>query len=361
MIHHCISTLSAGGGMQTYVKSLLQHHPPNVSDRVLFSIEDVDQSQFDLLHVHDQEQLWAVRGECPVVFTLHNHSTYCPSGTKYLEMSHKCCNRQMSSIGCIWGHLVDGCGSRRPQKIVENLQNSYQELSLIQQLKIPVIAISQYSRQQLIQHGLPPEQVTLLRHGIEIPQSASSPLTLEIHQAQRILFVGRIVPHKGLDWLIKALAQLEPSIQLDIAGEGWDQSRIIQLAKQLGVSDRITWHGWCNSEKLDQLYQQCFAVTFPSVWPEPAGLVTLEAYARHRPVIASHLGGIPEYVRPGETGILVKANDSKQLAIAINELATNYPKSRNMGEQGHEWFLKEFTIENHISQLQYIYEKVVDK
>jgi glycosyltransferase involved in cell wall biosynthesis len=59
---------------------------------------------------------------------------------------------------------------------------------------------------------------------------------------------------------------------------------------------------------------------------EPAGLITLEAYARYRPVIASAVGGIPEHLRDGETGILVPINDIKQLAAAITELSTSYEK-----------------------------------
>jgi len=66
-----------------------------------------------------------------------------------------------------------------------------------------------------------------------------------------------------------------------------------KLVNQLGLNNRVTWHGWCNSERMDVLYQQCFAIIFPSVWPEPAGLITLEAYARYRPVIASKLVEFP--------------------------------------------------------------------
>lgn len=359
MIHHCISTLKPNGGVQTYIKSLLTHRSPNVSEEVIFSLKDVDQHQFDLLHIHDQEQLWAFQGKCPAIFTLHNHSTYCPSGTKYLTTGHLCCDRKLSVLGCTWGHLVDGCGTRKPQKVLQNLQNSYRDLSILNRFKIPVVAISKYSQQQLIRHGLPSEQIITLHHGVEIPQTSSSPLTLEIHQDKRILFVGRIVPYKGLDWLVKTLSQLEPHFRLDVAGDGWDQPRIEQLAKQLRVSDRITWHGWCNNEKLDHLYQNCFTVVFPSLWPEPAGLVTLEAYARYRPVIASKLGGLSEYVQSGETGLLVETNDNKQLATAITTLAADYPKSKRMGEQGHQWFLEKFTMSEHIKHLEDIYEKAI--
>jgi glycosyltransferase involved in cell wall biosynthesis len=110
---------------------------------------------------------------------------------------------------------------------------------------------------------------------------------------------------------------------------------------------------------MDALYQQCYAMVFPSLWHEPAGLVTLEAYARHRPVIASSLGGIPEYVLDGKTGILIPANDVKNLAGAINVLAEDYQKARSFGEEGYTLLLERFTMKNHVKDLQIIYEKTM--
>jgi glycosyltransferase involved in cell wall biosynthesis len=134
-----------------------------------------------------------------------------------------------------------------------------------------------------------------------------------------------------------------------------------QLAHKLGINNRITWHGWCDSDKLNQLYEQCFAVIFPSIWPEPAGLVTLEAYTHYRPVIASAVGGIPEYLQDGETGILVPANDIKMLAEAITDLSCDYHKCRRMGEQGYALFMQEFTMDTHVKHLQKIYENTISE
>jgi glycosyltransferase involved in cell wall biosynthesis len=361
MIHHCSTVnIKGGGGIETYLSSLLQCKLPDVSDRILTSIKDLDQSQFKLLHLHGSELLGEVRGECPILYTLHNHNPYCPSGNKYLATSGASCDREMSYLGCTWGHLVDGCGSRRPQNIVKNLQRSHWELETLKKLKIPVIANSDYVREQLIKHGLPPEQTVTLRCGTTIPKGITKPLTLENHKNQRILFAGRITPNKGLDWLLKALTFTNKRIQLDVAGEGWDRPRMEKLAQQLWVSDQVTWHGWCAPEKLDSLYEQCFAVIFPSLWHEPAGLVTLEAYAHYRPIIASAVGGIPEHVCSGETGILVRANDIKQLSISISELAQNYLKTRSMGEKGNALFLKDFTIDFHIQRLRKIYAQCID-
>ncbi len=358
-IHYSLCGLGCGGGVDTYVKSLLQAQPPNVSPQVITSLKNIDQSQFKLLHVQEQQLVWDITGECPVVYTLHNHSPYCPSGSKYLAVSGIGCDRPMSTLGCTWGHLVDRCGSRRPENIIQNFQRSYRELETLKKLRIPVIANSDYVRGQLIRHGLPPEQTVTLHCAIPSPKTSNEPLTLETHQNSRLLFAGRIVPEKGLEWLLKALTQVDRRVHLDVAGEGWDQPRMERLAKKLGVSDRVTWHGWCEREKMDALYRQCYAMVFPSLWHEPAGLVTLEAYARHRPVIASSLGGIPEYVLDGKTGILIPANDIKNLAGAINELAEDYQKARSFGEEGYTLLLERFTMENHVKDLQIIYEKTM--
>jgi glycosyltransferase involved in cell wall biosynthesis len=360
LIHHCYSrTISAGGGVKTYVDSLLDCGLSGVSNRLITSLKDVNQKQLKLLHFHDADMLTEFRGECPAVYTLHNHKPYCPSGTKYLKANQSCCDREMSYLACTWGHLVDGCGSRRPQNIFQDLQESRWQLDALKKLRVSVIANSDYVRRHLVRNGLPPEQTLTLRNGIAVPRADAQPLTRDIHQQQRILFVGRIVPEKGLSWLLKALQLSDPQIQLDIAGEGWAQPQMQKLAKQLGLSNRVTWHGWCNRDQLEALYHQCFSVIFPSIWPEPAGLVTLEAYAHCRPVIASAVGGIPEHVRHGETGILVSANDVRKLVAAITELSSSYQKSRQIGEQGYAWFLEEFTLEVHVARLQKIYEKTV--
>jgi glycosyltransferase involved in cell wall biosynthesis len=360
MIHHCsVVDIRAGGGIETYLSSLLQFPFSDMSNCVLTSLKDLDQSQFKLLHIHGQQLFEELRGECPTIYTLHNHSTYCPSGTKYLATSEAPCDRNMSYLRCTWGHLVDSCGSKRPQNIISNLRDSRHEFDTLKRLKIPIIANSDYVRRQLIENGFPSEQVLTLRCGVAFPQADAQPLIQEIHQNQRILFVGRIVPEKGLSWLLKALKLTDPQIQLDIAGEGRARPQMQKLAKQLGLSDRVTWHGWCNGEKLEALYSQCFSVIFPSIWPEPAGLITLEAHARYRPVIASSVGGIPEYMRHGETGILVAANDAQELSEAITELSSSYRKSRIMGERGHAWVLEEFTIDLHVERLRKLYEKTI--
>ncbi|MEH2300451.1 glycosyltransferase family 4 protein [Nostoc sp.] len=360
LIYQCSNfEVGGGGGVETYLASLFEHRPPDISDRVIKSLNNVDQSQFKLLHIHSPDLLLQLTGECPTIFSVHNHSFYCPSGTKYLAGQRTVCDRNFSYLGCTWGKLVDKCGSRRPLRTVRELQKTQSFLDVLKNRKITFIANSEYVQEELIKNGVPPEQTVTLHCGISVPKTATTPLSLEVHQNHRILFVGRIVSDKGLEWLLKTLIHTDPQIKLDIAGEGWERPQLEKLANTLRLSNRITWHGWCDPDKINKLYQQCFAVIFPSVWPEPAGLVTLEAYANYRPVIGSAVGGIPEHLRDGKTGILVPGNNIQKLADAIHELYTDYQKSRHMGEQGHALLMKEFTIDAHIKNLRKIYAKTI--
>jgi glycosyltransferase involved in cell wall biosynthesis len=362
MVHHCANYLAtSGGGVKSYVDGLLVELPEMFAHEIIPSLKNLDQSQYKLLHLHEGEMVLELKDQCPAIYTVHNHHPYCPSGSKYFPQYGSSCDRKMSLLGCTWGHLVDGCGSRRPQKIISNLDRSYSALNALKRLGITVIANSDYVRSQLIRNGLPASQVVTLRCGIAAPQSNHLPLDQSVHNQQRIFFAGRIVPEKGLDWLLRTMPLLDARIHLDIAGEGWARQQVRQLAEELNISDRITWHGWCQKEKLEDLYRQSFAVIFPSVWPEPAGLVTLEAYARFRPVIATNVGGIPEHIQDGKTGILVEPNNTQQLAVAITDLSNNFDKARAIGVAGHELFHSEFTLATHAQRLTKIYNSAIAK
>jgi glycosyltransferase involved in cell wall biosynthesis len=359
-IKHCFDFSDTSfGGIESYLRGIVSLLADQREQEVINRLDNLLPD--DLLHIHAPTFLQQFNHQCPAVHTVHNHDLYCPSGTKYLYGQARVCDRKMSVIGCTWGHLIDGCGSRRPKKIISNFKRAYSALDVLKKLKITVIANSDYVRSQLIANGLPESQVITLRCGIAATSSKHEPLDQDIHAQKRILFVGRIVPEKGLDWLLRTMPLLDQRIHLDIAGEGWAMPQVRKLAEDLNIDDRLTWHGWCQKEKLEELYRQSFAVIFPSVWPEPAGLVTLEAYARFRPVIASNVGGIPEHVQDGKTGILVEPNNSQDLAAAVTDLANNFGKSREIGIAGNNLFHSEFTLTIHAQRLQEIYDLAIAK
>lgn len=139
----------------------------------------------------------------------------------------------------------------------------------------------------------------------------------------RLLCVGRIDPRKGIDTAIEALALLPDAATLTVVGEG-DAAHLAELAdlaRGLGVSERVSFAGARPREALPAVYSDCDAFLFPVRWDEPWGLVPLEAMARRRPVLATGSGGSGEYLQDEQNCLLFPRDDAGALAAAVRRLA----------------------------------------
>lgn len=135
-----------------------------------------------------------------------------------------------------------------------------------------------------------------------------------------LLFVGRLVPRKGVDVALEALAHLQDwgvDASLKICGDGPDRGTLEARAQRLGVETTVEFKGWTSPEKLADYYRQSVATLVPSR-KEPFGIVALESIASRCPVVASSVGGLLEAV--GDCGILVEPEDPQALAAAIKKI-----------------------------------------
>lgn len=138
----------------------------------------------------------------------------------------------------------------------------------------------------------------------------------------QLLYCGRLDPRKGVGTAIAALDQL-PGARLAIDGNGppAERDRLRAVAERHGVADRVTWHVSA-PDRVPEAYAAADAVLFPVNWPEPWGLVPLEAMAIGRPVVVSAAaGGTGEYARDGDNALVVAPEDPGALAAAVNRLA----------------------------------------
>jgi glycosyltransferase involved in cell wall biosynthesis len=120
------------------------------------------------------------------------------------------------------------------------------------------------------------------------------PRTGSGHAARRrVVFAGRIVAPKGVDVLIRAARTVDA--EFVICGDGWRLDAMRKLAQRLGVLERVRFKGWLGADELAQELADASVVAIPSVWPEPFGLVGIEALAAGRPVVASSTGGITDW------------------------------------------------------------------
>jgi len=149
----------------------------------------------------------------------------------------------------------------------------------------------------------------------------------------RLLFVGRLNAQKGLELLLRALALLPERVSLDVVGEGEERERLVRLAADLALGERVRWHGAQPHPRLPDFYTRSSALVMPSVG-EGLGLVAAEAALTGLPVVAFDSGGVRDLVVHGRTGLLVSSVSTEALAAAIGALLERDDQGASLGVAG---------------------------
>ncbi|MFN7917530.1 MAG: glycosyltransferase [Vicinamibacterales bacterium] len=170
-----------------------------------------------------------------------------------------------------------------------------------------------------------------------------------------VLFVGRLVPYKGVDVLIRALAQV--NARAVIVGDGPLRVELEALAHTCGVANRVRFAGNASSEELAALYNACDLFVLPSVTrAEAFGMVQIEAMSCRKPVICTDLpSGVPWVNQHGETGLVVPPGQVDPLATAIRTLLDNPGLRARMGEAGRARVESQFSIARLVEQTTSLY------
>ena len=145
-----------------------------------------------------------------------------------------------------------------------------------------------------------------------------------------------------------------PDVVLDVAGRGPLEPALKVYARELGLEDAVRFLGFVSP--VQSAVENAAIVVVPSLG-EGFGMVALEAMERARPVVASAVGGLPEIVADGETGLVVPSADAEALAEAIVALAGNLPRAAEMGRAARERALAEFTPERCVERVEALYAR----
>ena len=214
------------------------------------------------------------------------------------------------------------------------------------------IAISQGLAHYLAEtEGFDEERFVVVHYGISARDGASPYSGTE----PRLLCVGRLIPIKGHLVLLRALARARlrvPGLMLDIAGRGPLEPSLKAFARELGIEDAVRFLGFV--APVERAIEDAAIIVVPSLG-EGFGMVALEAMERARPVIASAVGGLPEIVADGETGVVVPPADADALAEAMVVLAGDLERSAAMGLTGRKRALAEFTPERSAERIEELY------
>jgi len=161
-----------------------------------------------------------------------------------------------------------------------------------------------------------------------------------------------LIRGKGVDLLLHALARVREPWDLVLAGDGNARDRLQRLSSRLGLSDRVRFPGFLASGDLPALYRQARIVAVPSRWPEPFGMVGLEAMHRGRPVAAFSVGGTPDWCLDGETGLLAPDRDVDGLAQRIGRLLRDDGLAVRLGARARQVARDRFPFDGYVDRLE---------
>ncbi len=309
----------------------------------------------DVAHIHANNNLPLADAVCalmPTVKTIHGLDL-CPSGTKFHFATGQICTHATGAM-CLPRQVYLRCTlSKRPAVIWRQQQRTVSANAQLRRYR-HVITASQYIRQLAIENGMAAERLSVIPYYTHIPADVPHA------HGRSVLFVGRLTPEKGLDLLLEALTRVPEPWHLDVVGDGIGAARERARVAEMRLSDRVTFHGWLRDEALAGAYRKAAMVVVPSRWPEPFGIVGIEAMAFARPVVAFAVGGIPEWLTDDEGGYLVEPLAVDQLAERISSIFAGPAGADRVAQRGRARVEREFSESHHLSQLLPLYERVRD-
>jgi glycosyltransferase involved in cell wall biosynthesis len=251
------------------------------------------------------------------VFYAHDFNGACATGTRrHTIPTLGLCERSFGPA-CLAVNYLRGCGARRPDRLLRSYR-AHQDRSRVLQRYGAVAVASRHVRDVYARQGLSAERLRLL------PFPTLEWLPAETPPARRpmggkILFAGRVTALKGLEHAVRAVAfagrRLSRALTLTVAGEGPELARGLSLATELGVNVQAL--GWVDGERKRRLFAESDLLLVPSLWPEPFGVVGIEAGALGVPAVAYDVGGISDWLLPSESGELARAFEFESLGEAL--------------------------------------------
>ena len=203
------------------------------------------------------------------------------------------------------------------------------------------------------------DRASVVLNGLALPPQQPNPPPAG---EPTVFAAGGLVEEKGFDVLIDAMPALReavPGTRLILAGEGLEQEALAARVRVAGLEDAVELTGWVAPE---QIYTQMAAadvVAVPSRWREPFCLVALQAAIMGRAAVATRVGGLPEVVLDGETGVLVERDDPAALAQALAGLLRDRERAARLGRAARERAIAEFSIERCAERYEAVFEGLV--
>ncbi len=327
------------------------HHGAELFNRDLspeLRVGDAVTAATSVIHLHqfyDPLVTAHLQRSAPVVISAHGFPG-CTAGVHYFRPGQECARAH--GVGCIPNLVARGCAHvRNPSPLPRAFRRATRALESLIRADLAISYSSTIDRHLAI-NGVQ-RRVIVPLFGTLTPVQGSGH-----EQRRRVVFAGRVVRVKGVDVLIRAARRVDA--EFVICGEGFSLNAMRRLARRLGVDSRVSFRGWLGTDELARELAEASVVAVPSVWPEPFGLVGIEAFAAGRPVIASATGGVADWLTDGQSGLCVPPGDVTALANALEQLLADPARQHAMGAAGRKMVKERFSVEHHVAALGAAYD-----
>ncbi|MGY1691474.1 glycosyltransferase family 4 protein [Geodermatophilus sp. SYSU D01105] len=317
----------------------------------------VDAVRPDVAHVHHVFERLTVsvldalrRRGVPTVMTLHDYKPVCPNYRLFTEGAP--CTRCLSGryVEVVRHRCLEGSRWRSVAAAVDahasRARGLYGRVDAL-------IAPSRHLRDRVVAGGLPAARVGVLPNPV-VAAPAPRPVP---DGPPVVLYASRLVAEKGVDVLLDAAARLPAGVRLRLLGSGRMERQVRARVDAEGLPVDVL--GPQPPEGVRAHLAASTAAVLPALWEENCPMAVLEAAAHGVPVVASAIGGIPELVDDGRTGLLVPPGDAGALAGALTRLVTHPAEAAAMGRAGWSRVRERHDPAAHVTALRRVYRRVV--
>jgi glycosyltransferase involved in cell wall biosynthesis len=290
----------------------------------------------------------------PMVTYLHAYWGTCATGRKCHAFPQiQTCDRTFGPA-CLLLHYPRRCGGLNPLLALRMYQTERARNARLVEYDAILVA-SNYMYSEFRRNAVSADRLHVVRLPLDevprwMPPEDRTP-------RGKLLFLGRLTDLKGVDFLIRAIpsaqARLGMELTLTVGGDGSELAKLKELARDLGVTAEFT--GWVSGDAKVDLMRRADLLVVPSLWPEPFGLVGVEAGCVGLPSVGFAVGGIPDWLIPGQTGELAPADppSAEGLADAMVRALADAGHYNDLCRGAFE-LSKLFTMDRHLDQLETI-------
>lgn len=339
-VEQILHDMAAGLGARHWPQALLHADAAPQPDYLsVFADSDAEEEalitrfQPDVVLIHkleDAGRVATVSMQLPTARMIHDHDLVCLRRHKYFPIGTQICDLP-AGFAC-YRHLCfiqrSAAGSTLPIAL-QGVGERKRAIRAHANVRLFIVG-SRWMQRELVMNAIPEARVRVLP---PVPNSLAHVLPQAPSNRREVLFTGQVIRGKGVDLLLRALTRVSGEWHATIVGTGNHLNACKALAEQLDIAHRVTFTGWIPHAELDAYYARAAVSAVPSRWPEPFGMVGIEAMARGRPVVGFAAGGIPDWLEDGVTGLIAPEADTRALGANIDRLLNDPDLAQRLGNQ----------------------------